>query len=200
MGAKVELYCDMMVPITKAKEPDRVEFKEAGGIFVAFTDADQKRSMSLLQQNGLRPLTYQEALAWINQNPEFMNQLKGKWFYLDGKGLQLSGYYTFNDKGELIQGKGDIGKTVYVCNGSQQLSLNVHTDEGAHWDGWRFVLGADFGPQGVASVVAGVRADSEVAAPKIEIVKAEKPEGITLSGTSLDDFKALRRGAEAGAI
>lgn len=187
-----------MATATRAKETVQVAFREvnASGVFIAQTEANHKNSMSLLQQNGFRPLTYQEAIVKIDQNPELKEQLKGKWFYLDGKGSQLSGYYTFNEKGELTQGKGDIENTVYVYKGNQPLSLVVLTDGDARDLEGRFGLDADDDPSGVARVVVGVRAGHGVATPKIEVAQTEKPEEITLSGTSLDTFKALHRGAE----
>jgi hypothetical protein len=167
---KTQLCCDVMVLRTRAKKTVQVEFREvnASGVFLAQTGANQKNSMSLLQQNGFRPLTYQEAIVKIDQNPELKEQLKGKWFYLDDKGSQLSGYYTFNDKGELTQGKGDIEKTVYIYKGNQPLSFLVHTDDNAGYDEWRFFLYSGYDPSLVAPVVVGLRAGHEVATPKIE--------------------------------
>jgi hypothetical protein len=178
---------------TRAKETVQVEFREvnASGVFLAQTEANQKNSMSLLQQNGFRPLTYQEAIVKIDQNPELKEQLKGKWFYLDGKGSQLSGYYTFNDKGELTQGKGDIEKTVYVWKGSQPLSLYVRTDVDARDLVRRFLLSAYLEPSVVASVVVGVRTGHEVATPKIEVAQTE--EGVKLTGVTTEQLMALQR-------
>ena len=99
--------------------------------------------------------------------------MKEKWFYLEGKGSALSGYYTFNDKGELTQGKGDIEKTVYVWKGSQPLSLYVLKDFNARSDGRRFDLDAD-DASFVARVVVGVRIGHEVAVPKIEASEGSK--------------------------
>ena len=160
----------------KARETVQVQFKDVrnSGVFIAQTEANQKNSMSLLQQNGFRALTYQEALVKIDQNPELKEQLKENWFYLEGKGFAWPGYYTFNDKGELTQGKGDIEKTVFVYKGSQPLSLRVLTDYYARHDEMRFVLDALVDPSSVAQVVVGVRTDHEVTAPKIEALEGSK--------------------------
>ncbi len=49
------------------------------------------KSIKILQDNGMRALTYQEALVWLMQNPEIKEQLKNKWFYLEGVGTDKSG-------------------------------------------------------------------------------------------------------------
>jgi hypothetical protein len=150
----------------------QVEFREVGttGVFMAHTEANQKNSMKLLQQNGFRALTYQEAFITIDKNPELKKQLKGKWFYLDGKGwTEQSRFHTFNENGELAKGKGNIlvylpsskaglEKTVYVLKGSQPLSLLVHTDDFARYGGFRFLLPATYSKSAsdVAGVVVGV--------------------------------------------
>ncbi len=160
----------------KARETVQVQFNEVrnSGVFIAQIEANQKNSMSLLQQNGFRALTYQEALVKVDQNPELKKQLKGNRFYIEEKGSALAGYYTFNDKGELIQGKEDIDKTVYVYKGSRPLSLAVLTDYDARHGEMRFVLDALVDPSYGASVVVGVRIDHKVAAPKIETSEGSK--------------------------
>ena len=62
----------------------KTEFKEIlrTGVFISLTDANKENSMRRLKQNGLRPLTYQEALVKIDQSPKLKEQLKGKTFYL----------------------------------------------------------------------------------------------------------------------
>ncbi len=145
-----------------------VEFREVGtsGVFIAHTEANQINSMDLLQQNGFRALTFQEALMKIDQNPELKERLKGRWLYLDGKGSELSGFYMFNEKGELSKisgpailkkGQGDLEKFVFVLKGSQPLSLLVQTDDFARYGGFRFGLYASYGHSDVAGVVVGVR-------------------------------------------
>ncbi len=177
-----------MATARRAKETVQIAFREvnASGVFIAQTEANQKNSMSLLKQNGLRPLTYQEAIIKIDQNPELKEQLKGKWFYLDGKGSQLLGYYTFNDKGEFTQGKGDIEKTVYVYKGSQPMSLDVYMDDDAFFSERRFLLYANDGPHYVASVVVGVPAGHEMATPKIEA-----PNSLKVDSELVSEFRSV---------
>ena len=177
-----------MATARRAKETVQIAFREvnASGVFIAQTEANHKNSMSLLQQNGFRPLTYQEALVEIDKNPELKEQLKGKWFYLDGKGSQLSGYYAFNDKGELTRGKGDLERTVYVWKGPWPLSLAVHEGDLVRHDEGRFYLYADNAPSYVAGVVVGVRIGREVATPKIEA-----PNSLKVDSELVSEFRSV---------
>ena len=146
---------------TQSKEAD------SAAVFVSETEANHADSMELLQKNRSRPMTYQEALVLMDRDPELKEQLKGKWFYLEGKGLDESGFHTFDNAGNLTEGKGDAEKTVYLWKGENPLSLGVHTDYVARIYERRFYLYADDDPQYVASVVVGVRVGHEVAAPKL---------------------------------
>ena len=59
--------------MTEAKQRTGTPFKGVGatGVFVYVELFENyARSMELLKQNGLRPLTYQEALVLIDRNPE----------------------------------------------------------------------------------------------------------------------------------
>ena len=172
---------------TRAEKTGQVMFEKVGqtGIEFANTKANHKESMELLKLHGLRPLTYQEAIAILAQNPKLKKQLQGTRFYLDGKGSQLSGYYTFNEKGELTQGKGDTEKTVYVYKGTQPLSLNVHTDADARWSEMRYDLDADASPVLAAWTVIGVRAGHEAAMPK--------EEGVKLTSVTTEQLTTLQR-------
>ena len=152
----------------RAKETVQADFMEIGttGVFIAHTRADQENSMNLLQQNGFRALTYQEAFVKLDQNPELKEQLKGRWLYLDGKGSELSGFYISDEKGELSKiagpsilkkGKGNLEKIVFVLKGSEPLSLLVQTDDFARYGGFRFGIYATYGHSDVAGMVVGVR-------------------------------------------
>ena len=118
--------------------------------------ANHKDSIAFLKSNGMRPLTYQEALVWLDKDSEAKSKLKGRWFYLAGNGTELSGFYTFDDKGELKEGKEDMEKNVYVCDGNNPLSLSVRTDNDARDLERRFYLLANDVPSYVARVVVGV--------------------------------------------
>ena len=167
--AKSQFYCGFMAFRTKEKETVQVEFREIAttAVFIAHTQANHENSMNLLQQNDFRPLTIQEAFVKIDQNPELKEQLKGKWLYLEGKGSELSGFYMFDDSGELSKiagpsilkkGKGDLEKIVFVLKGSEPLSLLVQTDDFARYGGFRFGIYATYGHSDIAGVVVGVRA------------------------------------------
>lgn len=144
---------------TRTRETTRAEFKEVGqtGVFLALTESNLKDSLSMLGQNGLRPLTYQEAIDKIDKNLELKEKLKGMWFYLDGEGLALSGYYTFDDKGQLTQGKGDIEKTIHIYKGQQPLSFDVLSNDDSGSYERRYDLNAHYGPFCIAPVIVGVK-------------------------------------------
>lgn len=152
---KEQLYCGKVLG-TKQRVEARFREISATTVHISETKASRINSMLLLEQNGLRPMTYQEAIVLIDRSPELKTELKGKWFYLDGKSLKESGYYTFNNEGRLTEGKGDIEKTVYAYSGNGPLSLAVHAEEDAAAGGLRFVLDANFDSRVVALVVVGV--------------------------------------------
>jgi hypothetical protein len=150
------------------KESSPVEFIEVDktGVFIANTQANQENSIKLLKQNGLRALTTQEALTKIDQNQELKEQLKGRWLFLSEKGTELSGFYMFDEKGELTKiagpailkkGKGDLEKIVFVLKGAHPLSMLVQTDDFARYGGFRLGIYATYGHSDVAGVVVGVR-------------------------------------------
>ena len=116
--------------------------------------ANHADSMRILKENGLEPLTYQEALA---HGAELVKAFKGewKWFYLAGKGMDKSGYHTIDNDGEVRVGKGDMDNTVYIWKGENPLSLYVHLDDIALGFGRRFDLYAYDEPDDVAPVVVG---------------------------------------------
>ncbi|MGD0729434.1 MAG: hypothetical protein ABR981_05140 [Candidatus Micrarchaeaceae archaeon] len=120
-------------------------------------EADHSSSMKLLDEAGLRPLTYQETIHTLMNDSELKNALKGNWFYLQGKGTEEDGFYTIDNEGELVKGKGaSPEETVRVWKGENPLSLDVDSDDYAADDGGRFGLVADGEPSVVAPVVVGV--------------------------------------------
>ena len=116
--------------------------------------ANHADSMRILKENGLEPLTYQEALA---NGKELVKLAKGewKWFYLAGKGIDKSGYHTIDKDGEVRAGRGEVEDTVYIWKGENLLSLDVHSDDDASGYGRRFWLDAVGGPNDVVPVVVG---------------------------------------------
>jgi hypothetical protein len=58
-------------------------------------------SMGTLSDEGLRPLTYQDALVLISKNVDLLQKVGGKWFWIAGTGLNASGYHTFDEYGNL---------------------------------------------------------------------------------------------------
>jgi hypothetical protein len=143
-----------------------------GSIEVISQRANHPKSMEILAKHGLRPLTYREALS---RSSELINTLKGKWFYLDGQGMQKFGIHTFNEKGKLVglTGNESIDQKVRVWPGNNPLSLLVYSDDGARDLGRRYELNADDGPSLVAPVVVGVKAGREAAAPKTSKINPE---------------------------
>ena len=123
------------------------------------------QSMEILAKNGLKPLTHQEALT---NAPELIKTLKGKWFYLDEKGIKEEGIYTFNEREGLVKPTGNeaLDKKVHVYSGSQLLSLGVNSDNGTRGSGRRFILNGGSSPVDVAEVVVGVKIGNKVATPK----------------------------------
>jgi len=137
------------------------EMKSLGkSIFMLEQGADHANSMRILDENGLRPLTSQEALTHISKTPELKNQLRGKWFYIAGKGLKEDGLYTFDKEGnlkEIGKEKPSYEKTVRGWKGNRPLSLYVNYSS---LYGRRFYLRADEVPDDVArGVVVGIRKD-----------------------------------------
>jgi hypothetical protein len=134
---------------------------EKPSLFILETKADYADSMKILEKNGLRPLTYQDAFS---RSSELITELKVKWFYLAGQGLKEDGLYTFDEQGELIKltGNETCDQKVCVWSGDQPLYLEV--DSGGFY-GSRFVLYAYGSPHGVAPVVVGIKINPENALP-----------------------------------
>lgn len=219
-----------MAVVIKVTETVREEFKEVGnsGVFIADAKANYKRSMNLLRQHGLRALTFQEAFEKMSQNPVLMERLGGECFYLKGKGydrpdifrhyddvLDEQTYYTFNEKGELTQGKGNIENTVHIfyCNDGwnpQLLSVEkVGSDydrktrydfcTGGLWlpDGfhYRFELSSE-SAQDIARVVVGVPIDNKVPAPRTKITQAKIPKAFIIPMSLVEFRELLKKAAE----
>ena len=143
------------------EQAEQAQFREAkaegkASLHISVQGADYARSMEILAKNGLRPLTYLEAFSRF---PELITELRGKWFYLAGKGLdKKSGFYTFNELGELAElaGNETYDRKVRVWSGDQPLSIYVASSTR---DAGRFYFGAIVPPYHVAWAVVGVKID-----------------------------------------
>jgi len=156
----------MAIQATQERET-RVSFREipisSTSIFISNIGANHQSSMEHLAKHNLRPLTYQEALVNLMKNPELKEQLKGKWFYLDGVGIDKSELHTIDEQRNLVKGKGaSPEETVRVWKGQNPLSLLVNSDDFTADNGRRFYLDADFEPSNVAPVVVGVKVEQKV--------------------------------------
>lgn len=144
------------MPKTESKTSaiEIIEIRIQGEVSIINKKANHSDSIKILEDEGLRPMTYQEALVIINQDSKLKEKLKGNWFYLEGKGFKDGGYYKFDSNGALSKGKGDPEQTVYAYSGPHPLSLYVGDDAGVVW---RFDLDASNDPSLVAPVVVGVK-------------------------------------------
>ena len=138
-----------------------MEKKKKQKLTILNQSGDYEQSLKILEKNGLRALTYQDALS---RSKELIKAFKGKWkwFYLAGTGKELTetdGLYTFNSEGNLnpLSGKESADEKVRVWQGTTPLSLDVYSDGYAAQYGRRFVLNAVNEPDYVAPVVVGVK-------------------------------------------
>lgn len=139
-------------------------------MFMSETSANYQRSVDLLTKNGLVALTYQKALVLMDQNPDFKEQLKGKWFWIAGDSLHISGYYTFDDSGELIKTE-EINpeKAVNVHGGSYPSYFVVGALNRILRGGARFGTGANIPSQTIAPVVVGYSLSSEATLSELDV-------------------------------
>lgn len=188
-----------MAMAPQASETRYGDFKPVAGstgatIYVLQKKANHPKSMKLLSDAGLRPMTYQELLPLLMKDEQLKNALKGKWFWLAGQGMEKEGIFTINEKGELREitkkEKLSVEQKVRAFLGEQPLSFDVDWDDYAASLGWRFYLYADLGPQGVAPVVVGMPADREAVAPKNS---ARPSVPARLLRKAKDQFKELRK-------
>jgi hypothetical protein len=170
-------------PIAISKGFKQITGNTGASIFVLNKRADQHNSMGTLKEADLVPFTYQEILPILTKDEKLKGELKGKWFYLEGSGLNKeSSLYTIDEKGELVEIKGNVSieNTVRVWNGTNPLSLDVYSDDVAALRGWRFFLLADSVPHVVAPVVVGkakpnTQQNAAEQAKQLLRVEGEKP-------------------------
>jgi hypothetical protein len=145
---------------TKAKEA--TEFKEIKhgklSLFVSNSKGTYDFSKQLLSDNGLRPLTYKEALSISS---ELIRELSGKWFWLaEGEIKNRDGAYSFNEKGEIVELSKNKGPdtTVDIWPGKSPLLIYVRSEP---YDEIRFLLGAYLKPNAVAPAIVGIKNSSK---------------------------------------
>ena len=156
----------------------QIDFKEPASTIVLFgrANVDYEKSMKLLKRNDLRPLTYKEALVNISQDNCLLEQLKGKWFYIDDNadGHKLVNHYFFNKRGKLTHGeKPDIERNVYAWFGSAPLTVIVNSDADAIESGRRFTFDASLPKNYVAPIVLGIMPRSKVMMLDVGLTEAK---------------------------
>lgn len=138
-------------------------FKKVGtfGALISRTESNYKQSMYLLERNGMKALTYQEALVLLMRDEVLKNALKDEWFWLSGNGIDREESFTIDEKGELVRRtEKNMEKLVRAWSGNNQPYLVVLSDEFAAYVGRRFGIGGhDAWPGDVAPVVVGVSKD-----------------------------------------
>jgi hypothetical protein len=176
-----------------SKTREELGFKEARGstgaaLYISKTSADHKKSMAILEKAELVPFTHQKILSILVNDEELKESLKGKWFYVAGKGTDKNGLYTIDANGELVERKENtsVEKTVRVWQGPQPLSLFVSSVNGVSLSARRFLLNADFEPDVVAPVVVGEPKQAE----------ALLAEAQTYADKLVDKLRALPEGEQ----
>lgn len=174
------------VPASKFGDFKAVQGSTGATLYLLVQKANQSDSMDFLDRAGLVPYTHQEILPLLMKDETLKNLLKGKWFYLAGKGLEEDGIYTIDEKGELAQiGDREISteSKVRAWKGPYPLSLYVSSDLNAALYGRRFGLYVDGGPHDVAPVVVGKpKPKLEAQAPKAaSMLRAEKDKTVVIT-------------------
>ncbi len=180
-------------------------------LFVLSKGGNHANSMAALESAKLRAVEKEEIMLLLMNDEKLMASLKGKWFYIAGKGLnEKLDLYTIDENGKLVERKGDVSveKTVRVFNGSNPLSFVVGSVDGASGYGGRFVLNASLGPGVVAPVVVGVAKNfklklkpsapgREAAAPKIDPKLLARAESSIAKLEAAEEAGALAKGITA---
>lgn len=158
----------------------KAEFRKIGTdakpLFASEQGGNYAQSMKSLADNGLRPLTYKEALSFSS---ELIAELKGKWFFLEGGVSVESGMYTFNEKGELrLSNEELLDQKVHVYSGSKHSRIGVCDEEDTVVNDARFILAANGDPSRVASAVVGLEIGHKVDGFAGENALAERLRGL----------------------
>ena len=130
------------------------------------TAADYADSMRILQERRLKPLIYEGILLVLDLDPKRKEQLKGKWFWIEGRGLEMRGDYTLQPDGSLKEGRSSNPEKIVQCiAGSQPLWFGVCADAGIPdlcYIDRRYTLSAASPPDQAAPVVVGVRINRHI--------------------------------------
>ncbi|MGD0728704.1 MAG: hypothetical protein ABR981_01360 [Candidatus Micrarchaeaceae archaeon] len=122
---------------------------------------DFSGSMRELISNGYRAMTKQEVLIHLSQDPELRKILKGKWFWIEGEGLEQTKSFRIDEKGELAKIESiwslEWYQSVSTRKGNGHLYFSF---SGFDYGNDRFCLGANLNPEDVASLVVGIKVDT----------------------------------------
>jgi len=133
------------------------------GIRVIETPAALTDTLRILEEQGLRLLTYREAFVILGADAKLKERLKEKSFWLKEIGARADGDYTLQPDGSLKEGRAkDKEKAVSVYQGDQPVHLYVYPDNQASWQHKRFNLSANVGPGHVTSMVVGLPQDTPI--------------------------------------
>jgi hypothetical protein len=151
------------------------------GVYISRIDAKRSYASEVLEEDGLRLMKYDEVLKEMSKSLYLRKALEGKLFHIDGSGstggygifdgngrIPVPDYYTFNDKGELTKGRGEIRKNVHVYTGRYPLVFYVPMEHAVEHIGANFIIYANQSPSYIASIVVGAkkhaRAEPEILA------------------------------------
>lgn len=123
--------------------------------YALWRPANNSDSTKLLEEAGLRPLTYKEALSWLVSDKGLVDSLKGLWFYLEEEQISKHGFCTVCKDGDIVEVEtGSLDNTVHVSPGKKSVVLSVISDNVALDK--RFNLDATYDPMFVVPIVIGV--------------------------------------------
>jgi len=112
-------------------------------------------ALGTLQENGLRLMTYREALYAITTDPELKDKLKGQAFWVLGEQMEKSGICLVKDYGEIGAGRSkDPENNIFVFPGKGPFLLRINSDDVTPAKNMRFVIFPD--TERTAPIVVGV--------------------------------------------
>ena len=167
-------------------------------LFYRRQDANLPRSMTLLDKNGLAPLTCQDFLASARElTAEFGKT--GAWFWGAGKGLKESGKYTYDAQGRLqpLQGNETYDQIVRAFPGDKPLAFLIYSPADAADNGWQldlaFGLVANGFPRNAAPVVIGKLKQTDPGRFEVRSNPNQVEAGTSLMARGIGAHEGLRR-------